>query len=115
MFLVKSKKPGVTWEGIWSNDVGDDFLQFIPNVVSNATGVLHTKDDLDVEIIDEDPSFLKMKMVGGDTDLIVHQGKPYTANIDEEGKRVEDKLLKTKKLKRWPYDAEGNFLGNEAE
>jgi len=133
MFLIKSKL--TDFKEVWNNRVEDDFLQFVPSFVYKTTGIKHTKDDLDISIIQGDREFLEHLVGSDDKDIIVEDGKckrvkrakteadRAAMKSRNNGKDYEDAVeLTTKKLKRWPYhatekDSKGRpkFMGNEAE
>ena len=124
MFLIKSKI--TAFEKVWSNKTEDDFLRFVPDYITKKTGVVHTKEDLDISIIDENPLILEHHIGTKGKDLKAIDGEVWVVNLPKTKQEQDDwaqqekthetvSKCKVKKLKQWPYDAEGNFLGHEAE
>lgn len=118
MFYIKSKLPGVSFEGVWANSLSDDFLRYVPDHFTKVSGVVHTKEDLDVSLIDENESLLKSHVASENKDIKVVAGEVFMGEM----KQLNDDVIfdaktkcKLKKLKKWPYDDKGKFLGNEAE
>lgn len=103
MFYIKSKISN--FEGVWANSLEDDFLKFVPAHVTRVTGVAHKYDDLEIKVIDEDPELLKYHVQADDKDVSVNNGDVY----------MGAKKCKVKKLKKWPYNKEGKFLGHDTE
>lgn len=106
MWLIKSKKTGKSW--CWSNRPTDDFLRFVPKHISTLTAIKHEPEDLEVSLAEDDFAVdcahksNAQDVVAGDNCL----------NIIEPGSNKIIKSVKTKPLKRWPYDGI-KFLGHE--
>jgi len=88
MFLIKAKGK----VHLWSNDFKDNFLAFVPK---------HLKCE---------PSDLDVYWIDGSHDDAIN-------TLLKDGLDHSDAIagLPKKKLRCWPYDATGKFLGNSLE
>jgi hypothetical protein len=106
MFLIKCKDETV---GVWLNGVADDFLRFLPNHFNCESC------DLDIRFVDPKDE-VHLKSVSFDMYISLKEG---VADLFKKGKDGEkDSLVASvpvKKLMCWPYDKDGNFLGNRTK
>lgn len=123
MFLIKSKI--TDFQNVWSNKLEDDFLRYVPDHITRKTGVIHTKDDIEVFIVDENRQILEHSLGTRGKDVRADNGEVWFVRTPATKQEQLDwaarakthervTKCKIKELKRWPYDAEGNFLGHEA-
>lgn len=107
MWLIKSKKTGKSW--CWSNKPTDDFLRFVPKQISIVTAIKHEPEDLEVSLAEDD---FAVECAEASSAQDVIPGEKCLKIVDANDSSKVIKEIKTKPLKKWPYDGI-KFLGHE--